>query len=279
MKIKTLSVFFLGILVVSISGCKTGSSTATTNPSKQQVVPYFQELLDSIEARGSILIFDPQKNEYYSNDFKYASIGRRPASTFKIPNSIIALETGVLKNDSSILKWDGQKRLNAIWEKDLSLKEAFHVSCVPCYQEIARKVGYARMKEYLQKFGYGKMVFDTTTLDLFWLDGESTITQFEQINFLQRFYNSQLGIKNSTESIMKRLMIIEKNTEAQISGKTGWAIREKANYGWFVGYVERGDRQFYFATLLEPKEKFNMESFPLIRKKITYKALEKMGIW
>lgn len=96
-----------------------------------------------------------------------------PASTFKIPNSIIAVELGIIENDTTILKWNGEQRKMDIWEKDLSFKDAFRISCVPCYQEIARKIGTIKMKEYLEKFEYKNMIFDSLTIDNFWLEGNS----------------------------------------------------------------------------------------------------------
>lgn len=93
-----------------------------------------------------------------------------PASTFKITNSIIALETGVVENDSTLLKWNGEKRRFKNWEQDLILRDAFHFSCVPCYQEIARKVGENKMNKFLKKLDYGNMKVDSSNLDLFWLE-------------------------------------------------------------------------------------------------------------
>jgi beta-lactamase class D len=113
--------------------------------------PEFGKILDSLKVKGAVLIYDVKNNTYYSNDFAWAKTGIIPASTFKIPNSIIALETGIIQNDSVIFKWNGEKRNFKKWEQDLTFKKAFQVSCVPCYQEIARKVGVKRMKTYLKK--------------------------------------------------------------------------------------------------------------------------------
>lgn len=109
-------------------------------------MPVFENILDSFQLKGSILIFDNAGNTFFSNDFDRANERNLPASTFKIPNSIIALETGVIQSDTTTIKWNGEKRRLAVWEQDLTFKNAFQVSCVPCYQEIARKIGVGRMK-------------------------------------------------------------------------------------------------------------------------------------
>jgi beta-lactamase class D len=240
----------------------------------REVIPAFQTILDSANVTGAILVFDPASNTFYSNDFAWCTTGHLPASTFKIPNSIIALETGVMESDSTVIIWDGEKRRRGEWEKDLSLRDAFHVSCVPCYQEIARKIGVARMKEYLSKLNYGRMVVDSSSIDVFWLEGDSRISQFEQVDFLYRFYTSRLPISDRTEKIMKDLMVIEENDTIRLSGKTGWSVRNGNNNGWFVGYIEKGEKLLFFATNINPKVEFNMDLFPVIRKEITMNALE-----
>ena len=238
----------------------------------------FQQILDSANVVGSVLVFDPQTNTTYSNDFKRCDNGYLPASTFKIPNSIIALETGVVENDSTLFKWNGEKRRLPVWEQDLIFKDAFRVSCVPCYQEIARKIGVERMKEYLAKLNYGNMVVDSATIELFWLEGESTITMNQQLDFIRRFYTSELPITGRTHSIMEKLLLIDSTDAWKLSGKTGWVTRNGNNIGWFVGYLEKGSKVYFVVTNIEPKEAFNMDLFPVIRKQISLGALRKLNI-
>lgn len=238
----------------------------------------FQLILDSVDLNGSILIHDFQKDAYYSNDFDWARIGKLPASTYKIPNSIIALETGVIENDSTLFEWDGQPRAVSIWEQDLNFRQAFHFSCVPCYQDIARRIGSDRMNHQLHKLVYGTMKVDTTNIDMFWLEGESAISQFQQIDFLKRFYEKKLPISERTYSIMKNLMVIEENDNYTLSGKTGWSISNNINNGWFVGFVETEKGIYFFASNVEPKGKFDQDSFILARKEVVLKALKQLEI-
>jgi beta-lactamase class D len=276
---KQLALFALLSILLSCSQPVQKTETAANNTRRTEVVrPDFQQILDSANVVGSVLVFDPQTNTAYSNDFQRCDKGYLPASTFKIPNSIIALETGVVENDSSLFKWNGEKRRLQAWEQDLIFKDAFRVSCVPCYQEIARKIGVERMKEYLTKLNYGNMVVDSSTIDLFWLEGESTITMNQQLDFLKRYYNSELPISERTHEIMKRLMLIESNDSWSFSGKTGWAIRNGNNIGWFVGYLEKGNQVFFVVTNIEPNVSFNMDLFPVIRTQISLGAMKKLNI-
>ena len=274
-------IYIIPILIglFSCTGKKTESDKKEIKVVEREIiVPQFEKIIDSANVEGAILIYDLKNDKYYSNDFNWAKKRNLPASTFKITNSIIALETGVVENDSTLLKWNGEKRRFKNWEQDLILRDAFHFSCVPCYQEIARKVGENKMNKFLKKLDYGNMKVDSSNLELFWLEGESSITQFQQINFLKRLYQSELPISERTEMIMKRMIVIEDTDDYKLSGKTGWSIRNGNNNGWFVGYVETQSKIYFFATNVEPKQQFDMNMFPMIRKDVTFKAFEQMKI-
>ncbi len=274
-------IFFM-LFVCAFLACSSNDgrkSTEILETAPQKIVwRELQQIIDSAHVSGAVLVFDPQSNMYYSNDFGWCNQGHLPASTFKIPNSIIALETGVVANDSTLFKWNGEKRSMAIWEQDLIFKDAFRLSCVPCYQDVARRIGVDRMNTYLKKLNYGHMVVDSTNIDLFWLEGKSTINQMEQIDFLTRLYNSQLPIQARTEQIIKRMMVIEENPKFKLSGKTGWSIRNGNNNGWFVGFLETKSKAYFFATNIEPEEAFNMDMFAKIRTEITMQALKGLQI-
>lgn len=268
----------LGLPVFAQSYAGTEVPTDFQDKSTVKIVKEFGVLLDSANMHGVILVFDAMNNTLFTNDFEASKQGHLPASTFKIANSVIGLESGVVDSDTSIFRWDGSPRRLAAWEKDLSLREAFQVSCVPCYQQLARKIGYSRMHEWLDKLHYGRMVFDSTQTDVFWLEGGSRISPREQIDFLQRLFDGKLPVSDKTRQVMKHLLLIETHGNWRLSGKTGWAIRNGNNTGWFVGYLENKTGVYYFAVLVQPESAFNMELFPVIRKSITMKALAQLKL-
>jgi beta-lactamase class D len=252
----------------------------TTNglSQKRSWVPALGSILDSNDVKGAILIYKKTSDTWVCNDYDWADKQRLPASTFKIVNSIIGLETGEVKSTGVEFLWDGKPRRLNQWEKDFDLKGAFHASCVPCYQELANRIGTKRMQQYLKVFDYGDMTVDSSSLDLFWLEGESGISQSEQVDFLIKFYNNDLPIDINTTNQMKRLMVIDSTADYVISGKTGWSIRNGNNNGWFVGYLEKGEDVYFFATNLIPNEAFNMDMFPRIRSAVTMEALRSLGV-
>lgn len=278
MKAASIALFVLAMFQMS---CTENESYKVIEPKPKPVdtmVQSFQDIIDEAALSGSILIYHPKKNHWYSNDFSWASIPRLPASTFKIPHSIIALETGVVKDAETMFAWDGKPRRLKTWEQDLSFQQAFHYSCVPCYQEVARKIGVDRMKDYIKKLDYGHMDVNEDNIDVFWLEGNSRISQKEQILFLERLYNNELPIAERTQKLMKEVMVIEKTPAYTISGKTGWTIRHGKDNAWFVGAIETSEDRYYFATNINPIAVFEMEHFMKIRKEVTIKALKAQGI-
>jgi beta-lactamase class D len=261
--------------------CTENTPTEDAKPAVEEsneiVKNEFQTILDSAGVEGSILVLSDKDQKYYSNDFDWAQVGQLPASTFKVPNSIIALELGIMESDSTIIYWDGKPKRQDRWEQDLSFKEAFHASCVPCYKEIARKVGVERMKKFTSEMNYGKLDIDSTNLDMFWLEGKSTINQYEQISFLKTFNEQRLPISRRTYNVMQRLMIIEENDDYILRGKSGWSFQDNIDNCWFVGYLRTKTNFYYFATNIIPKKETDQNQIPYIRKNVTMEALKSIG--
>jgi len=234
-------------------------------------------IFDKYGMAGTILIFDPQSGSSFGYNPARWDSGYLPASTFKIPNTLIGLETGVIK-PNHVFKWKGEERRLPQWEQDLSLRDAFQVSCVPCYQELARKIGAARMKSSLEKMNYKGMDVHPEDIDLFWLEGNSRITPRQQVDFLKRLYEEKLPLKSSVMEEMKVIMVQETTPEYTLSGKTGWAIRNGNNYGWFVGWIETKGKVYFIATLVEPKSQQEISDFAMARKTITHQVLRFLKI-
>lgn len=284
----TLRMFTWLSFFIILGACQSPNNNADANTPvqpaeeitvpKEEQLPVIQEILDSALVKGTILLYDPQEASYYSNDFGWARKGQLPASTYKIAHSLIALETGVMAHDSVVIKWDGEPKWVKSWEQDLTFRQAFQYSCLPCYRQIAPQVGIERMTDWLAKLDYG-MSFqpDSSNLDLFWVAGDWRITPFQQIDFLQRFYNNQLSVSARSATMVKEFMILDQQPEYTLRGKTGWSVVGDHNNGWFVGYLEHGNQVYYLATNVEPLKSFDMRKFPSIRKSITLAALGQMG--
>ena len=124
---------------------------------------------ESDELGVSVAIFDCQLEKWYVYNSLLLNESYSPASTFKIPNSLIALQTAILHSPEEKWVWDGIVRQNENWNKDQSLKDAFRNSTLWFYQRLAKKIGKKRMSEYLRKFTYGNQQVGDS-IDQFWLN-------------------------------------------------------------------------------------------------------------
>ncbi len=145
----------------------------------------------SESVNGVLVLCKSSTNSCTTNNVARASTAYIPASTFKIPNAIIGLETGVIKDERQIFKWDGKPRAMKQWESDLTLRNAIQVSAVPVFQQIAREIGEARMQKYLNHFLYGNSNI-SGGIDKFWLEGQLRISAVNQVTFLESLYLNNL---------------------------------------------------------------------------------------
>ncbi len=161
-----------------------------------------------------------------------------PASTFKIFNSLVALETGIAPDDNLLIKWDGVTRFKPEWNKDLTLREAFKVSAVWYFQEIARRIGLPTMQRYLDTAQYGNKTI--SRIDQFWLDNSLQISPDEQVGLLKKIYFYELPFSERTQRIVKSMMLWEDSTKYRLYYKTGWGnLTATTDVLWVVGFTER----------------------------------------
>lgn len=217
---------------------------------------------------GSILIesADGQQQYQYNVNNKESFV---PASTFKIPNTLIILEEGLVKDLSEIIAWDGVDREYAAWNKDQTLKTAFQVSCVWCYQHYAEKVGHDKYHTYLSKFDYGNQLTGSD-ITRFWLDGDLRVSVKDQISFLRKLYADDLPIQKENIKILKNIMLSDSQNEYKIWSKTGWSGKD----GWYVGYLVINDQTWFFANHVE----INQNSDLAMRKQLTMEAFKVLKI-
>jgi len=260
----------------------TGSLTSFRSNIEDQEIDLSQ-FFNDYKVTGSFILFDENKNLFSRYNPRRCNERFTPASTFKIPNSIIALEEHIVENSNSILKWDGIETKNPAWNKDLTLKEAFRASCVPCYVRIARVVGETKYMSYLEKLDYGnkstKVENDDPNLRIaFWLVGELRISQEEQIVFLRKLYDYKLPASKHAIEVVKDILVDEKTDGYVLSGKLGRVTDSvtKKEIGWYVGYVEKNGNVYFFATNIESIDP--TDDFGSARKDITLKSLRKLKV-
>ncbi|NOY05366.1 MAG: class D beta-lactamase [Chlorobi bacterium] len=224
--------------------------------------PDLEHYFSGVDAAAFVL-YDARNDEFIRYNEQRCRERFTPASTFKIPHSIIALETSVLEDENTVIEWDSvrvprQEWWNREpflhWTRSHTLATAIKYSVVWYYQETARRIGVRNMKSYLEKMAYGNEDI-SGGIDRFWLGSTLKISADEQVEFLRKFYNNLLGVSERTTNIVKDILVLEKTGSYTLSGKTGLSSRENGRFlGWFVGYVERDDGVFFFALNMEDRD-------------------------
>ena len=264
-KIKRITVLSLmGILM--IAGCSSQTSKEI------DLSTYFTKR----GVLGSFLLYDEGEDHfirYCPND--RCSEQFMPASTFKLLNAQIALETGAIQDENEIIRWDGVDRGIVSWNRDHNLRTAMENSVVWFYEELARRIGTDRMQYYVDLVEYGNQDISGPG-GPFWLVGNLRISQKEQIDFLKRLYHEELPFSERTMQTVKEIIVLKETPEYRLSGKTGWSASVNPDVGWFVGYVEKNGNVYYFATNVSLEG--SQESLGKISQEISMEVLTQLGV-
>lgn len=203
---------------------------------------------------SAFVIYDMNNQIFKIHNMELANNRRSPCSTFKIPNSLIGLETGVIKDKDHVLKWDGTKRWNEQWNRDHTLESAFKNSVVWYYQELARQVGKEKMQEYIDKMDYGNKDI-SGGIDQFWLGDSLEISAMEQVRFLTKLVTNHLPFSQRNIDIVKEIMVYQRGYGYTLRGKTGSGfVENETSWGWYAGYIEHRNNVYVFASNAEAKE-------------------------
>ena len=242
-KMKWSLAFFATTLL--ISACSLNNVTEEAS---------FETFFKEAGAEGTFALLDNGTGEFTVYNLpRYRDSAYLPASTFKIVNSLVGLQTGVISNDSMVIKWDGVKRNIDAWNADLNMYNAFRVSAVPYYQEVARRVGQDTMQRWLDSLSYGTKKI-TSRIDTFWLDNSLKIKPDEQLGLVKKLYFDQLPFHKLNQQIVKRAMLFEDTPLYKLSYKTGWGFTDSArtkHIGWVVGWIEENKHPYFFVLNLE----------------------------
>jgi len=256
------------------------SPNATPKPHLMFQSQFSQNLAQNLQAanaEGCFILYDLKRDRYIRYNPQHCQKRFIPASTFKIFNSLVALETKAIADENTVILWNGVVNNEFLeWNQDQTMRTAFKRSVVWFYQELARRAGNERMSKYIEAAGYGNQDIGDK-IDSFWLNGNLRISPEEQIKFLVRLYKEDLPFSPAVMQTVKDIMVIERQDNYTLRGKTGWGrdVDGMKNIGWYVGYLERDQNVYFYALNIVNQD----PNFPMIptRKKIlfdTFKDLQ-----
>jgi len=259
----------LGVAAGGVAGLMAGGARAGETLVRDDLAGLFA----AEEAVGTIAVFQPATDRLILVDAARAGTRFVPASTFKIANSLIALETGVIADENEIIPYDGRPTWNKAWEKNMPLREAIALSAVPIYQELARRIGLERYRDWLARLDYGNRL-PGEVVDRFWLDGPLEISAIEQARFVARLAAGTLPASARNQAIVRDILKIEARDGRTLFAKTGWKTGNRP-IGWWTGWVEGGGAITAFSLNIDMTK---MEMAPK-RLTIGRAVLAALGAW
>lgn len=213
--------------------------------------PAIDAVFNDAGVSGTFVLYDVNAQQWVAHNEKRAQTRFIPASTFKIPNSLIGLHAAVVSSvDEVFYRDDGQPKMLKSWEHDMGLRDAIKTSNVYAYQELARRIGLKRMQDGLDTLDFGNRKIGKS-LETFWLDGSLKISAVEQTQFLARLAQARLPYSEVLQSDVRSIIKLEQGADWVLYGKTGWASKDEPGIGWLVGWVEQGKNLYTFALNID----------------------------
>ena len=244
----------VALLAAAVTACAGPADSPDAAPAQADTLRAdWSSALAAHGAVGAFVLLDIQTGRLSRSDAARAAARTLPASTFKVYNALVALETGVVGDPDSAFAWDGTERMLPSWNEDQSLREGLTRSAVWLYQRVAAQVGRRRYADAFQAEPYGNGVVGPD-VRLFWLDGSLQVSPEEQVAFLDRLRRGATGFSEETEAAVRGMMPVLADTlGVRLVGKTGWGLRDGApDVGWLVGWVERPAGDLVYALRAEP---------------------------
>ena len=243
---------FLAAMLLGALGLVCGVQGASAQSTLHVVLkrPDLARMFHEQGTVGTFVLYDVEDNQFTVINGERVERPDIPASTFKIANSLIALETGVVKDENEIIPYGGKPQPVKAWEKDMSMREAITISNVPIYQELARRIGLERYQSWLAKLNYGNGKTGDA-VETFWLKGPLRISAVEQVVFITQLAQKALPLSERSQSIVRDILRLESRDGQILYGKTGWQTSADPKTGWWVGWVEREGKIFSFALNID----------------------------
>lgn len=227
-------------------------------------------LADNVQ--GTLIVESLDGTDSIVHDESRAAERFSPASTFKIVNTLIGLDQQIVTSRHSRFAWDGVERDVPAWNRDQTLASAFAVSCVWCYQEIARRAGPEVYRVALERLEYGNgQVGDA--VDNFWLNGVLRISAREQIEVLRRIVSYNVPYSREHVDELRAIMLLEQGQDYRLYAKTGWT-GPALHVGWFVGFVETDASTWLFAMNMDMDAAIQAP----LRKEVVLRSLRALGL-
>lgn len=242
--------------------------------SKETEWPDFARRFAGLGVDGALTVLDALRGGRVSANPERVARDYLPGSTFDIPATIIALQTRAARDigeekfaaPAPSAPAPGGPALSKACEGEMTLGEAFRHSCLPVYQQLARRIGADAFRDWLTKFDYGNAEAGPDAAS-FWLDGDLRISAGSQTKFLRQLVTKTLPVSPRAISLTEEIMFVEKIGETAIHGRAGRLDRASPPLAWWIGYAQKGEDLVLVALNMDmPRAELAQEGYGLVRE-------------
>ncbi len=266
--------------IFSLMLLMTIASCATKTP--EQKTPF-------AGIKGCFLLYNLKTGAYEKEVGDTCKVRYPACSSFKVPLAVMAFDSGVLRDEKQILKWDGEKRMLPQWNKDHNGETWIRDSVVWFSQKITPRLGKKKFQAYLDKFDYGNKDF-SSGITAAWLNppgdprGALEISAYEQVEFMKKLWKNELPVSTRAMEITRKITYLETSPNGfKLSGKTGsnfYDKERKIQFGWFISHVTNGEKAYIAVTNISDLKPIETEMYGGPRAKVITKAmLTEAGLW
>ncbi len=227
------------------------------------------------ENTGSFVLYDAAQDSWQIYNKEYATMRIPPASTYKIYIALSGLEWGIISPGQSLICWNGQPNIYDVWNQDQTLTSAMQNSVNWYFQSIDRQMGMSAIKKFIRQTGYGNQMAEGGP-DAYWLNASLKISPVEQVEMLRKLYYNQFGFSPENIEAVKNSICLYDSDNGAVYGKTGTQQISGTNVsGWFIGYVEKEGRPYFFATNIQKGASATGSS----AAELTFSILSDLRLW
>lgn len=189
--------------------------------------------------KGTFGMFDNSRGKFTIYDLNRFKQNYAPGQTFNIVSTLVALHTGKLTDDSSLVK------ANDSLGSTLNIYTAFRANSTPHFETVASLIGKDTMKFWVDSLKYGNKKIGND-LQHFWMNDSLQISADEQLGLIKRLYFKQHPIRASVQESLKKMLVVENNAQFQTAYQMASVNLKGKQLGWIVGWIEENRHVYPF---------------------------------
>ena len=208
--------FKAAIFIVLVYAC---------NPNNVKNDTAIAQLMDSAGMQGNFALLENGTEQFTIHNLSnYKDSAAAPLNTFFIIPVLIGLDKGIINHHDTTLNLNDSAEL---------------------YKAIIAKIGRQQILKVLDSLHYGKGIASADSTH-FWEDGSLVITPDEQLGLIKRIYFKELFFQKKSQEKIKKMILMEDNSNYRLSYITGIDTTSGKNTAWVLGYVEENQHPYFF---------------------------------